>query len=191
MDRIYIIIEKIKTLFSYVTHDMMEPAGYLPLGLMAGALFLAVMWAARKCGLFRSRKNSARRDLLFFLVIVYIAVLLKLAFFSREPGSRTGVSLALFETWGVTMQAHAFFVENIIMFIPFGILMPTVFPAMRNIFICTLFALACSLSLEIFQLVTGRGFCQLDDVVTNTLGAFGGYILYKIWVSVHRISSRQ
>lgn len=84
------------------------------------------------------------------------------------------------------MQAHAFFVENIIMFIPFGILIPTAFPAMRNILVCTLTALACSLSLEMFQLVTGRGFCQLDDVVTNTLGALTGCIIYKIWAAVHR-----
>lgn len=156
------------------------------MGLIAGILFLIVMYILKKFGLIQSKKSEPLREFLLFLIIVYAAVLLKLAFFSREPGSRTTVDLTLFNTWGTTMQAHAFFVENIIMFIPFGILMPTAFPVMRNIFVCTLTALACSLCLEMFQLITGRGFCQLDDVVTNTLGAFIGYIIYRMWVVMHR-----
>lgn len=157
------------------------------MGLIAGILFLIVMYLLKKFGLIQSKKSEPLRDLLLFLIIVYAAVLLKLAFFSREPGSRTTVDLTLFNTWGTTMQAHAFFVENIIMFIPFGILIPTAFPVMRNIFVCTLTALACSLCLEMFQLITGRGFCQLDDVITNTLGAFIGYMVYRMWVVMHRL----
>ncbi len=157
------------------------------MGLIAGILFLIVMYILKKFGLIQSKKSEPLRDFLLFLIIVYAAVLLKLAFFSREPGSRTTVDLTLFNTWGTTMQAHAFFVENIIMFIPFGILIPTAFPVMRNIFVCTLTALACSLCLEMFQLITGRGFCQLDDVVTNTLGAFIGYMVYRMWVVMHRL----
>lgn len=186
MDKILITIGKIKHLLSYIAYDMLEPAGYLPLGLIAGILFLIVMYILKKFGLIQSKKSEPLRDLLLFLIIVYAAVLLKLAFFSREPGSRTTVDLTLFNTWGTTMQAHAFFVENIIMFIPFGMLIPTAFPVMRNIFVCTLTALACSLCLEMFQLITGRGFCQLDDVITNTLGAFIGYMVYRMWVVMHR-----
>ena len=186
MDKILITIGKIKHLLSYIAYDMLEPAGYLPLGLIAGILFLIVMYILKKFGLIQSKKSEPLRDLLLFLIIVYAAVLLKLAFFSREPGSRTTVDLTLFNTWGTTMQAHAFFVENIIMFIPFGMLIPTAFPVMRNIFVCTLPALACSLCLEMFQLITGRGFCQLDDVITNTLGAFIGYMVYRMWVVMHR-----
>lgn len=145
------------------------------------------MYILKKFGLIQSKKSEPLREFLLFLIIVYAAVLLKLAFFSREPGSRTTVDLTLFNTWGTTMQAHAFFVENIIMFIPFGILIPTAFPVMKNIFVCTLTALACSLCLEMFQLITGRGFCQLDDVVTNTLGAFIGYMVYRMWVVMHRL----
>lgn len=44
--------------------------------------------------------------------------------FSRESGSRKQISLILFETWGHSVQAHAYFIENIFMFIPFGILAP-------------------------------------------------------------------
>lgn len=33
--------------------------------------------------------------------------------------------------------------------------------------------------IEISQLITQRGFCQLDDVVTNTVGAFVGRIIWS------------
>ena len=46
--------------------------------------------------------------------------------FSREAGSRKEISLVLFETWGHSFHMHAMFIENIIMFIPFGVLLPIV-----------------------------------------------------------------
>lgn len=40
--------------------------------------------------------------------------------------------------------------------------------------------LLCSTAIEYTQLRTGRGFCQLDDVVMNTLGALAGYFLWQL-----------
>ena len=51
------------------------------------------------------------------LLIIYIEILMQTAFFSREPGSRKQIELNLFGTWGETSVAHAYFIENIIMFI--------------------------------------------------------------------------
>ena len=34
------------------------------------------------------------------------------------------------------------------------------------------------------QLITSKGYCQLDDVVANTLGAVFGMIILSIWKSV-------
>ena len=36
-----------------------------------------------------------------------------------------------------------------------------------------------SLFIELTQYITGRGLCELDDVVHNTIGAFAGIIIYK------------
>ena len=95
---------------------------------------------------------------------------MKTAFFSQEPGSRKQIDLDLFGTWGQTAMAHAYFIVDIIMFIPFGLLAPMVFKRMRNVRFCVLIGFLCSCGIEISQLVTQRGFCQLDDVVTNTMG---------------------
>lgn len=181
---LYNTLYKLEQLAHYIIHDMLEPIGYLPLGLISGLLFFLILKILRKLKLLSPKKSRMNRDLYLTLLVIYIAVLLKLALFSREPGSRTDISLTLFETWGRTMQAHAFFVENIIMFLPFGILIPKVFPPTRNFFVCTLTGLSTSMTLELIQLITERGFCQLDDVITNTIGAAAGYILYKIFSSV-------
>ncbi len=111
-------------------------------------------------------------------------ILVQTAFFSREPGSRKQIDLELFGTWGQTAMAHAYFVENIIMFIPFGILAPMVFKRMRNMRFCVLIGFLCSCGIEISQLITQRGYCQIDDVVTNTVGMLVGW---RIWRGVSKI----
>lgn len=117
------------------------------------------------------------------LFIIYIEILMQTAFFSREPGSRKQIDLDLFGTWGQTAIAHAYFIENIIMFIPFGFLAPMVFKPMRNVGFCVLIGFLCSCGIEISQLITQRGYCQLDDVVTNTMGMLVGW---AIWLVCHK-----
>lgn len=106
------------------------------------------------------------------------------SFFSREPGSRQQIDLNLFGTWGQTAIAHAYFIENIIMFIPFGLLAPMVFKRMRKVRFCVFIGFLCSCGIELSQLITQRGYCQLDDVVTNTVGMLVGWGIWKLLSSV-------
>ena len=44
-----------------------------------------------------------------------------------------------------------------------------------------------SVGIETVQLITERGYCQLDDVVMNTLGALVGYVVFaslKFWTGL-------
>ena len=135
---------------------------------------------------FAGEKRIIRRNFLRILVLslfmIYAAVMLQQAFFSRPPGSRAAVNLTLFGTWGRSAQGNAYVIENIIMFIPWGVLMTLLIrPLQRNGFLCVLSGFAASAALETVQYLTQRGFCQLDDVVMNTLGAFVGWLL--IWLA--------
>ena len=78
------------------------------------------------------------------------------------------------------MYMHAMFIENIIMFIPFGVLLPIVFKQVRSGWKCVLIGFLCSCGIEITQHITQRGYLQLDDVVTNTVGMFIGWAIWKI-----------
>lgn len=120
------------------------------------------------------------------LFIIYMEVLLQTAFFSREAGSRKGIDLTILSTWGKTAQEHAYFIENIMMFVPLGILLPMLFKKIRKLQYCVLTGFLCSCTIEVSQLITQRGFCQLDDVITNTVGAVVGWMIWQcVWKCLH------
>ena len=164
----------------YILKDLLEPAAYLPYGAAAGGLFLLgwYLWRRIRCGEEKVCRPD-RKQWLLVLGVVYITVLLKLAFFSREPGSRSGIDLIPFSTWAGGPQAHAFFIENILMFLPFGILAPARFPRLRRPLYCVDAGFLLSCFLELAQLATQRGYCQLDDIATNTLGAGLGWLIWR------------
>lgn len=179
------IVHKLYRLSGYIGKDMLEPISYLIWGLLVGGLFL-LFWKKIRRGFLRGRKTLSRyNQWVLFLCVVYSTVVLIQAFFSREPGSRTGIDLTFFSTWGITMTEHAYFVENIMMFIPYGILFPIAFPVMRKGFLCVFSGFLCSVCLELMQFVTKRGYCQVDDILTNTLGAAVGILCYKVLILLY------
>lgn len=70
-------------------------------------------------------------------------------------------------------------IMNVIVFIPIGLMLAYVLPK-KSIWKAALFACILSISIEVMQLVTKNGFCEIDDVIHNTLGCVIGYGLYLI-----------
>ena len=66
-------------------------------------------------------------------------------------------------------------VLNILMLIPVGFLLP--FLVKKH---TILYGFLCSLCIEVFQLVTKRGYFEVDDLIHNTLGVVIGYGLYRL-----------
>lgn len=125
--------------------------------------------------------KSLHRSLPLFLLLTYAYITLQFAFFSRPPGSRSTISLIPGATWGTTLQSHAYVIENILMTIPLGILLPSLWPgksSLRSLAKCLSITLACSVALETAQFLTQRGHCQTDDVLANVAGAFIGWMLF-------------
>ena len=88
--------------------------------------------------------------------------------------------MRLFGTWGVTVVAHPYVIENILMFLPFEILFPFTFHIFRNLIVCIATGFICSMGVGFIQFETERGYCQLDDIVMNTLGTLIGWVIYKL-----------
>ena len=55
-----------------------------------------------------------------------------------------------------------------------------------GIFYITFISFLSSLSVELLQLVTKLGSCDVDDIIMNTLGGFFGYILFVVCRGVYR-----
>lgn len=167
-------------LLQCIWRDLVQASGYIPAGFLMGCMVLAMIEIVCYKNVPIKNKVSGFRKWIFFLCAIYAGFLLQLAYFSREPGSRNGISPILFETWGSTAISHAYFIENILLFLPFGILFPMGFAALRKGIFCILAGMFSSICLELMQLFSHRGFCQLDDVVTNTLGTAIGWGIYRV-----------
>ncbi len=127
---------------------------------------------------------------LFFL---YLAALIYFLFFADQYGRTSGaemrynfipfVEIRRFLKYRKTLGPEAVFLNvygNVLGFLPFGLFLPMLhrhfrrFP--RTVSVCLLFSCA----VELTQLVTRRGSCDVDDVILNTLGGILGYLLFRI-----------
>lgn len=70
---------------------------------------------------------------------------------------------------------------NILIFMPFGALV-TFFRREKCFIVLRVTVVSCALScaIEILQLVTRVGSCDIDDVILNTIGGFLGSLVYYI-----------
>lgn len=164
----------------YIYRDLVTALEYLPYGLALGiplsaALVLIAFFSRRK------RERQAFIPLIAFGL--YLAILLVITFLSRESGSMPGaMDLKLFSTWGINARNNAYVVENVLLFIPYGFLCCCAFVRLRSFFRCTFFGALTSVAVECLQLVTARGYFQIDDILTNILGTAVGYLLFLLLV---------
>lgn len=180
-----------------IEQDIFDTFRYLPHAVAVGVGFVTVAAAWKNRQMIKKQKRLEHAHavpgtqlLLWFLVAVYFAMMLSITLFSREPGSRTGVDLKLFETWGNQCLPDRYFVENILLFLPFGCFLPIVWPQAENVLTLALSACMISIGIEMAQYITGRGYSQLDDIVTNTAGAVIGYLLFFIAAKIIRLSRK-
>ena len=68
---------------------------------------------------------------------------------------------------------------NVLMFVPLGLLLPAVWPYYRSWRRMILTGFSFSLSIELLQLFSWR-LTDIDDLLTNTLGAVLGYGLFRL-----------
>lgn len=71
-------------------------------------------------------------------------------------------------------------VGNVVMFIPLGLFLPLVFRKLRKWHKALLCAALIITAVEIAQLLTLVGSCDVDDLILNLAGAACGYALFKL-----------
>jgi len=64
---------------------------------------------------------------------------------------------------------------NILLFIPIGFLLPLSVKKMP-----LLWGVGFSAAIELMQLITCRGTCEIDDVISNTIGLVIGYGVFML-----------
>ncbi|MCT6915469.1 MULTISPECIES: VanZ family protein [Bacillus] len=84
------------------------------------------------------------------------------------------INLTLFDTAGSTT-----YLLNIVLFMPFGFLLPTIWSQFRKMKHTVCAGFFFSLAIELNQLLNNR-ITDIDDLFTNTLGAIVGYLIYRV-----------
>ena len=69
---------------------------------------------------------------------------------------------------------------NVVCFVPYGFFMPLLQEKCRRWWVLALNALFLVCGIELFQLVTGFGAFDVDDIFLNCLGALFGYLLFRV-----------
>ena len=69
---------------------------------------------------------------------------------------------------------------NVVLFIPYGIFLPYLFRRMRALWKVMLFGAVTIVCVELLQIATLRGSCDVDDLILNMMGILIGYIVFRI-----------
>lgn len=138
---------------------------------------------------YKSYKGQPHRSIWYLLIKLCIVTLLgvyasyavSLTLSGREAGSRSEIiNLVPFSTFrsanGITVHT----IENILLFVPFGFLAPMLWKYNRSFFRMTLLGFITSVMIESTQLVSKRGFFEIDDIILNTFGTMCGYFAFLI-----------
>lgn len=138
------------------------------------------------------KKISGKKIAARIVFLIYLAVLFYLLFFSvftgrSEAHQEYHYNFIPFETirryLGLSKPGGSFLrffnVEgNVLAFLPFGFFLPFLWGRFRRIWRTVLSTALFSLIVELLQLVTKVGSCDIDDILLNTLGGVIGYLLF-------------
>lgn len=158
-----------------VEEDLLEVLPYLLPSLAAAVILFLLIWGAWSL----IKRTPLPFPFLLFFFLWNGAMMGYISLLCRESGSRDRVDLTLFAFLDRGQWAIAFAVENILFFIPFGVLMTWMLKKSGRRFCflkSSISGFAASVLIEMTQMITKRGFVQAEDVMLNTVGAMIGSI---------------
>ncbi len=138
-------------------------------------------------------KNSAsfkKTKILWAVMLVsYVAILLWAALGSRSEGYETSLNIKPLSSYFLVLKIYNTFdvfkqiVDNILVFIPLGLLLPATFGVKhktKNYFFVVLAGFLLSFFIEAVQYIFSLGFSELDDIINNTWGCMVGCGIYAL-----------
>lgn len=141
-------------------------------------------------------KRTGKKIAKILLFIGYLAALSYLLFFAESIGRGASDSyrynfvplaeIRRYLTYSHSIGWFGVFINlpgNVLAFLPFGYFLASLSEHRLKGFSVVLFSMEFSIFVELLQLVTRLGSCDVDDVILNTLGGWIGYLIY--WF-IHR-----
>ena len=121
------------------------------------------------------------RRVSWWMFLTYLLMVLCFTILFREEKDVAQISMIpIWEYASLNYKLIAESILNVLLFVPLGFLAGAAIKGrklLRTIGLCC----CISVTIELLQLITKRGVCNIDDVIHNTLGCFIGYGLFVLW----------
>ena len=151
--------------------------------LICTGIALVVLLGMRACKLSWGKSSAAA------LAAAYMFIVLTITVFKRGPTDLAKNYFPPFWAYRMILSRSKIardlaiqIILNIIMLVPIGYLTPF-FVDKKPI----LFGVACSVTIELIQLVTRKGYFEIDDIIHNTIGVLIGYVAYRLMMKMSRV----
>ena len=152
-------------------------------------MFVGVLIIARRLDLVRRIALS--------LLIPYLFLTIVATVFTRSPSAEAQIMLEPFRTYRQYYTDDFTWFEiraNVLLFIPIGFLLPMVIK--KPVWLSPIIGIGISVIIELIQLLTHRGLCETDDVISNTIGFLIGFAAFWLIKGIvllvkHLISKKQ
>lgn len=152
----------------------------------------------------RKAGASEKTRLIWYAIfLVYLAVLIYLIFdwTERTPSTEANINLVFFQeikrfyyalkNGQITITAALNLVGNVLVFIPFGFLIPLMSNRHWTGLKTAIAAVVVVSGIEVYQLISKTGVFDVDDFILNWFGVFLGWLLYKIAARLKQLSRRR
>lgn len=142
-------------------------------------------------------KSEKRLDTIFSLIFfVYLTIVYSLTLMPFRPLQHILNSTA---DWKLNFYPFADVIHsygpavkeaslNVLMMVPFGLLLPLVKKKQINVFRVGFYTFLLSLFIEVLQMLDPMRASDVTDLITNTIGGIIGYCLFKFFNSI-RVSA--
>lgn len=165
----------------------------VPAALICGLILAVCYTVCRRQG----RRFPWGKAVCAVLLVGWAVITVFVTLLRSEPNEFAArqCNLQLFLAWReayqrFTLQIWLNVLLNIALFVPLGFLLSLLAKPFRKWYAALGAGFGVSLLIELAQLFTGRGMCDVDDLFTNTLGAMLGWCAAMLVLALHQRAGR-
>ncbi len=182
--------------------------------LAFAAGFAALLGIALFFGVPKAARGARRHDYMMLLFWYYLWVLANLLFFDNAFGRGFHISMDYLTSYRINLEPLQTIrnyllaydngnislrpviinlLGNLAAFAPMGVFLPALFRWQRSIFFFTATLTLGITAVEVAQVYTGAGSCDVDDLILNLAGALIVFVICRItpvWKHICRVNPR-
>lgn len=144
--------------------------------LIVADIFAFAAYGFAKCKM----KPKILRGVSLVTLVLYLAVVLYITIFSRQPLTEPRWNIILFPKDEFANVFYHEFILNILIFIPIGFLLSGILPKCKMIY-TILIGIGISICFEILQFFIHVGVCDINDLIASSIGCILSVLLAQIF----------